>query len=216
MTLFSKTTFANGSAGGTPITADELNKIGAGVEAAGLGFFSCTSATRPGAPDPGQPIYETDTNRWLLWNEDVSGWVIAFAPPAQFTPTWINVSVGNGSTSGRYSIANGLMHWSVRLSFGSTTSVSGTIGVQMPVGFTGNVTDGPNMGMWMANDDSASAMRFAGASISASTANIADRIGGPQNAGGNNGVSLGWDAASPMTWTTTDSLNGAGTALLAV
>ncbi len=44
-----------------------------------------------------------------------------------FTPTWTNLTVGNGTNNGRYLRIGNFAHVKVNLVFGSTTSVSGTI-----------------------------------------------------------------------------------------
>lgn len=66
----------------------------------------CTSSTRPSSPVEGEPIFETDTDRLLLY--DGSAWQQAGQLGAwtTFTPTWTgattNPAIGNGTLSGRY------------------------------------------------------------------------------------------------------------------
>ena len=50
-----------------------------------------------------------------------------------FTPTWNNVTVGNGTSSGYYVQINELVHWSCELLFGSTTSITGNVSIDYPV-----------------------------------------------------------------------------------
>jgi hypothetical protein len=50
-----------------------------------------------------------------------------------FTPTWGNVTVGNGTSTGYYCQINKLIHWSCELLFGSTTSITGNVQIDYPV-----------------------------------------------------------------------------------
>lgn len=57
------------------------------------------------------------------------GWV-------SFTPSWTNVTLGNGSASGRYKYQNDDMMVQVTLVFGSSTSFGGVVSVAIPNGVT--------------------------------------------------------------------------------
>jgi hypothetical protein len=50
-----------------------------------------------------------------------------------FTPTWTNLTVGNGALTARYIKNGGLVNFSLVLVFGSTTSISGRVRVSWPV-----------------------------------------------------------------------------------
>lgn len=50
-----------------------------------------------------------------------------------FTPTWTNLTLGNGVASGKYFLFGDLVVFRVDLVFGTTTSVSGAINVNYPV-----------------------------------------------------------------------------------
>jgi hypothetical protein len=50
-----------------------------------------------------------------------------------FTPTWTNLTVGNGTLVAEYCAVNELVFWRVLLSFGSTTSISGSVTIDYPV-----------------------------------------------------------------------------------
>jgi hypothetical protein len=50
-----------------------------------------------------------------------------------YTPTWNNVTVGNGTVVSYFSRVNNLVHFHGRLTWGSTTSCSGSINVSLPV-----------------------------------------------------------------------------------
>ena len=49
-----------------------------------------------------------------------------------YTPTWTNLTVGNGSITGRYIQIGKTVHVFVTLGFGSTTSVSGIFYASLP------------------------------------------------------------------------------------
>lgn len=90
----------------------------------------CTSSTRPTAPYEGQVIYETDTDKTLVWNG--SAWLYLSTPQTteigatvSYTPTLTNITLGNGTLSSRYSLTNKFVHYEGKITFGTTTSISG-------------------------------------------------------------------------------------------
>ena len=89
-----------------------------------------TSATRPTGQE-GMQIGETDTNKKYV--HDGSGWGLdggfGFST---FTPTWTNLSIGNGSQTGYYRYSAGKLDVYIDLTFGSTTSISGGVTVLLP------------------------------------------------------------------------------------
>jgi hypothetical protein len=67
----------------------------------------CTSSTRPASPFEGQAIFETDTDRMLIWNG--SSWIIPNSPasspvPTEFTYLPFRYQVGSTSGSGTFSV----------------------------------------------------------------------------------------------------------------
>ena len=91
---------------------------------------TCTSGTRPSSPNEGQFIYETDTNRYYVYN---SSWrTVGSAGATAFTPTWSGLTLGNGTQSWQYSyVPNGLLVTG-KLTFGTTTSISGSVSMTVP------------------------------------------------------------------------------------
>ena len=64
-----------------------------------------------------------------------------FPTSFNFTPSWTNLSVGNGSQTAEYRISEtGVADFSIHLVFGSTTSISGSVKLNPPVSIknTGN------------------------------------------------------------------------------
>lgn len=96
-----------------------------------IGATICTSSTRPASPFHGQFIRETDTRKLYVWNATQSAWDLVmdnevFTDWANFTPTWSAVttppSIGNGSIVGRYKKIGRVVHITIRLTWGSSTS----------------------------------------------------------------------------------------------
>ena len=50
-----------------------------------------------------------------------------------YTPTWTNLTVGNGTLVAKVARVNNLVHVLGRLTFGSTTTVSGDIDMSLPI-----------------------------------------------------------------------------------
>jgi len=91
----------------------------------------CTSTTRPTAPYEGQMIYETNTDKVLVWNG--SAWSYSLTPQTlepgasqSYTPVWTSLTVGNGTVVATYTRINNFVHYEGKLTFGSTTSITGS------------------------------------------------------------------------------------------
>lgn len=72
----------------------------------------------------GDVLTAADTNLYLM--HEGGAWT-------SWTPTWTSLSVGNGTVSALYARASRLITWKLKLTFGSTTSVSGAIRFTLPV-----------------------------------------------------------------------------------
>lgn len=53
-----------------------------------------------------------------------------------YTPGLTNVTIGNGTINGAYMVHGKTVHLTARLVLGSTSSVSGTVGINLPSGHT--------------------------------------------------------------------------------
>ena len=100
----------------------------------------CTSSTRPATPYEGQMIYETDTDKVLVWNG--SAWLYSATPQTleigawqSYTPTFVNITVGNGTVVARYSQINKVVTVQMKFTLGSTSTiaVAGAITMSLPV-----------------------------------------------------------------------------------
>ena len=52
---------------------------------------------------------------------------------SSWTPSWTNLTVGNGTLTGNYQRTGDLVSFQIKLVFGSTTSISGDVEVSLPV-----------------------------------------------------------------------------------
>ena len=122
-----------------------------------------------------------------------------------FTPTWTNLSVGNGTSTGRMWRNNGTLFLDVNILFGSTTSVSGNIGFTLPNSLN-SVLPSTNFfkaGVVDAYDADNSANRKQGSAImSGSTTSVIFSYAG---SGGTT-----WNASTPFTWANGDAISFRG------
>lgn len=101
-------------------------------------LITCTSTTRPTSPDEGMSIYETDTDRVLLWTG--SAWLIVCEPWQDYTPvltaSTTNPTLGTGSSAqARYQRQYGLVTYQGIIQFGTsgTAAGSGEYRISLPV-----------------------------------------------------------------------------------
>lgn len=102
--------------------------IGIGSQKTGI----CTSATRPAAPYDGQVIYETDTDRAMVW--DNSAWVVLSAMGSWTTYTPVlsqGVTITKTVNHARYIQFGKIVMGSVYM----TATSSGTVGLTLRSGF---------------------------------------------------------------------------------
>lgn len=110
---------------GDILTAADINKQGPTL---------CTSSTRPSGANlyEGQIITETDTDRILYY--DGTGWIILMEPRQTWaSPFAGGLTVGNGTWTGEYHRSDGWIDLRGRFTFGTTSSVTGSISFNLPV-----------------------------------------------------------------------------------
>lgn len=121
---------------------------------------------------------------------------------SSWTPTWTNLSVGNGTVVAKYRQIGKLVFCRVSLIFGSTTTVSGLIEFSFPVtsvAYAGTV--GTPLGVARLYDTSASAL-YPGQILRISTT-----LGGVVIGGAGTYVNEVLTAATvPFTWATGDEI----------
>ena len=104
----------------------------------------CTSSTRPTAPYEGQTIFETDTDKTLVWNG--SAWLYLSTPQTSeigawqtWTPT-ITAQSGTFTTIttnwARYSILNKTLFVQIKFTITTRGTGDGIIRVSLPTGLT--------------------------------------------------------------------------------
>ena len=117
-----------------------------------------------------------------------------------YTPTFTNLTVGNGTVSFRYGRVNKFIHVIGRVTFGSTTSITGSVTATLPV--TASYDGLQTIGLTRVTDNSGSTYQGR-VTLSSST------LFGPNvdNVIGTRIEAQGYSATIPFTWTTSDSIN---------
>ena len=97
--------------------------------------YDDASARTTAVPSPveGQMSYLKDMNSVEVY--DGSEWKIIYKPRASFTPTWVNLTVGNAVVQAWYAISGDMMTVELNLEWGSTTSVTTNPTLVLPSGF---------------------------------------------------------------------------------
>lgn len=94
----------------------------------------CTSSTRPASPYEGQVIYETDTDKTLVWNGTT--WIVTAHSGAwqAWSPTYTNLTIGNGTVIARYSQVGKTVTFVFEFTLGSSgSSVGSAPAISLPV-----------------------------------------------------------------------------------
>jgi hypothetical protein len=96
----------------------------------------CTSSTRPASPYAGQTIFETDTNKTLVWNG--TAWIITNSPYINHAASQIftGFTKGNATIVSRYVKEGNFVHFWGRCTLGSTSSMSGPLDINLPIPIT--------------------------------------------------------------------------------
>ena len=118
-----------------------------------------------------------------------------------FTVTLTNVSIGNGTASGFYKKIGRTVVYRVLVTFGSTTSVSGSITIDLPV--TGTASQGVH-NVFM-TDDSAAAT-YPGVVSPNTTSAVIRAI----NTAGTYATQTATSSSIPFTWATSDVIRLTG------
>lgn len=94
----------------------------------------------------GSPIAEIYAEEWVraraVGGGAWSAWSLLNRPTTAFSPEPLSTSVlsiGNGTMSGRYEVANRVLTGRIRITFGSTTTLSGDLIMIPPLPVSGNI-----------------------------------------------------------------------------
>ena len=168
-------------------------------------LITCTSTTRPASPDEGMSIYETDTDRILIWTG--STWLIVCEPWQTFTPTLngatLDPTLGSGSTAtSRYQRSYGLVTYQGIVQFGTSGTAAGTgdYTISLPVTAAVGIT-ARHLGVANAWDNSAAHTCITTALLNTSTT-MKFAFANSWPMGNVNYIG----AAQPMTWAANDQL----------
>lgn len=189
---------------GQVLTAAQQNQINTGVP-----VFATTAARDAafgGAGEKtlaeGQMCYiEAAPQRFQVYNGTV--WRDFDINYSVYTPSLNNVTLGNGSISGVYARLGEFVVGGFNLTFGSTTSVSGLIGIGLPFSVLNSATNIPGFPVWLGDSGTNT---FIGTGQPVPTTSRIDIYA--QNASSTY-VFYGFTSATvPFTWTTNDSIYG--------
>jgi hypothetical protein len=106
------------------------------------------------APVEGMLTWLQDTDKYEYYS-GAGAWVELVSSPTwtSFTPTWTNLTVGNGTyTSSSYSLNGKIAQVNIRLVFGSTTSISGDVSFTVPAAITRKVATTPSNNFLLLGD----------------------------------------------------------------
>lgn len=103
--------------------------------AAGAAQLVADAAARDAIPAaqlyPGKRVRLLSDNSEYDWNG--TAWVATTLPWTAYTPTWTNLTVGNGVVTAAWARAGGSVMAKIRITFGTTTVVSGFFYPSTPV-----------------------------------------------------------------------------------
>jgi hypothetical protein len=116
-----------------------------------------------------------------------------------YTPTWTNLTVGNGTLTAKYCQIGKVVFVRINLVFGSTTSISGNVNVTMPIA---PVSSFQGMANVLYEDSGVGSRQGAGPIYAFnSTAYL-----GVMNTSGTYATNTDINATIPFTWTTNDGI----------
>lgn len=168
-----------------------------------------TSATRPSDPYGGQLIFETDTEIYVARNAANGAWVEALPIGAwqTWTPTLTNLTLGNGTTTARYTRFGRTIHYKFKFLLGSTSAVGSDPSFTLPVAPNANyVIFADTMGLARLHDVGSGIFPGYVGPVGGSTVNFLY-----WSASGAVTQDTLITATAPFTWANGDSLMAAGT-----
>ncbi len=160
-----------------------------------------------------RPAVESINNRWLeTW---LNEYVVRFdydtnaivVPDGEdlfqdWTPTYANLTVGNGTVVARYAHIGSLVYCWYELTFGSTSAISGDVTVSLPVAPSASYSSNENtVGHALFRD--ATGSRLTGVAHISTGSVVRLRV---NNSGGTYLSESALSATIPFTWTTSDVL----------
>ena len=178
---------------GNVLTADQVDGYLMRQTLMTFADTSTRDSALSGVLDEGMITYQEDTNSITYYTG--AAWRTIYRPETSWTPTFGNLTVGNGTLAGNYIRSGDMVYCSFILTHGSSTSVTGTVSItNLPV-TAATTTD--QIGAAAYRDASATST-FLGVLIQISSTACALH-----------GHGFGQvNATNPFTWTTSDVMRG--------
>ena len=163
----------------------------------------CTSSTRPASPFEGQTIYETDTDKTLVW--DGTTWIVTAHSGVWLTwsPTYTNLTIGNGTVIARYEQVGKTVTFIFEFTLGSTSAVGSAPVISLPVAGATVVNSWLGTARYLDNG----VTNYAGAVAILSTGIRPQTL---VSSGTYAEIQGGITATAPMTWATGDVMSISG------
>lgn len=121
---------------------------------------------------------------------------------ASWTPTWTNLTVGNGTVTAKYTQLGKTVIARVSVAFGSTTSIGGSVSFTLPVTAVAIAAGSPHIGSAIYDDVGTNL--YMGVVYEGSTTSGVLRVG---NAAATYTGTTVLSSTVPFTWTTSDAIN---------
>jgi hypothetical protein len=187
--------------------ASRITTLEAGATADAIVAYADLSARTAANPSPseGDVSWQEDTNRFDIYNG--TAWSqVAVGDVTAFTPSWTNFTPGNATESWHYVRLNDWLYFAGATTLGSTSSVTGLIEFDFPVGTQLTAASVP-VGI---------AEYLGGATYRGSVDQVSDDIRFFANlVSGSYIVKSPTSASVPFTWATGDIIRASGAVLLA-
>lgn len=180
-------------AAGNVLTADDVD--GYLMRQAVMSFASAAArdSALSGVLEEGMVAYLQDTNAISYYTG--AAWRIIYLPETSWSPSWTNLSVGNGTVTANYSRHGDMVTATIQLTFGTSTSISGNVSVSLPV--TADISTALTTACRLTDTGT---RQFIGLAVVTGT-NSAQLL---HTESGNGGLV---NATNPHTWTTTDAMD---------
>lgn len=183
----------------TWVTSDDANAIQNAIVDAKGDLIAATAADTPARLAVG-------TNGQVLTADSTAATGIKWATVStggtftSFTPTWNNVTVGNGTSTGAYTTVGDLVYGYALLTLGSTSSITGNVNVVFPVAFS--APDEALISLVRLEDTGTAAYSGFGVSVSSTNSIYLNA----QVTSGSFSSETNVNGTTPFTWTNTDKI----------
>lgn len=175
--------------------------------------ITCTSGTRPASPNEGMTIYETDTDRALIYTGTDWQPIVNVGAWTSYTASLTSIgsgtdwALGNGTITVTYSKVGRLVAMQFTIVFGSTTTF-GTKALGLTLPFNA-VTSGFNLPIGQADAFDVSPANTYQLSVNAHFTNTQIFFGAYAYPGGGAFTTFDQvDSTTPFTWASTDRIEG--------